>query len=84
LAKKRQVQRVRLEFTAMLRVDGRVMGFVCDKRLTVLQLMLEERFGHAGAVAFSAWVDKVATRRPNVFGHTYLGKARAATGAKHG
>ena len=70
----------------MLRVDGQVMGFACDKRLAALQLMLEERFGLAGAKAFAEWVGKVATRQPNVFGHTYLGakRALAESVAKHG
>lgn len=48
--------RVRMEFTAVPAKDGRGIRFKVDRKITILKVLLQERFGEAGWTAYTDWL----------------------------
>lgn len=51
-----QRTRVRLEFTAFPRPFPQAPGFMVDKKITALRVLLTERLGEDGSKALSDWL----------------------------
>lgn len=52
--------RVRMEFTATPAPDRKVVGLTVDKKITMLKVLLSERFGAPGKTTYEDWLLLVA------------------------
>lgn len=52
--------RVRMEFSAVPAPDRKAVGLTVDKKITMLKVLMKERFGAAGQTTYEDWLLLVA------------------------